>query len=159
MKQKHDINPLALIIIALVISFVISVMFLGGAFSKTLDYMQTEAYFEKYKEELIAIKDYVLTVDEFNISRRGVVPECDVSGDISYLLHRSECKSIAKNGNTLEFHLWSKNMDVGGGIAYCESGEMDANCMITQCEALPKSGWYYYVSDFNEWREMQQKGR
>lgn len=159
MKQKHDINPLTIIIIALVISFVISVMLLGGAFSKTLDYRQSEAYFEKYKEELITIKNYAVSAEDFSVSRNGVVPECEVSGDISYILHRSECKSIAKNGNTLEFHLWSKNMDVGGGIAYCESGEMDENCMITQCKALSESGWYYYVSDFNEWRVMQQKGR
>lgn len=154
MKQKHDINPLAMILVALVISFVILVMLLGGAFSKTLNYMQTEAYFEKYKEELVAIKDYVVGVEDFSVWRDDVVPECEVSGDISYILHRSECKSIYKSGNTIIFHLWSKNMDVGGGIAYCESGEMDENCMITQSEPLVDLHWYYYVSDFNKWRVM-----
>lgn len=154
MKQKRDINPLAIVLFALLISFVIVVMFLGGAFSKTLDYMQTESYFEKYKEELIAVKNYVVGVEEFSVSRNGVVPECNVSGDISYLLHRSECKSIYKSQNTIEFHLWSKNMDVGGGIVYCEDGEMDKNCMITQSEPLSEPHWYYYVSDFNKWRLM-----
>ena len=150
--QKHNINPLSIIIIALAASFVFSVMLLGGVFSNTFDYMQTKAYFEKYKEELVSIKDYAMSVEEdFSFWRNSGVALLDAS----YLLNRSECKSITKNGNTVVFHLWSKNMDVGGGIVYCESGVMNANFMITQCRALPENGWYYYVSDFNEWRVMQ----
>ena len=72
------------------------------------------------------------------------------------VLFSDKCTDISKANETVSFTLFSKNMNVGGGIVYDISGELNTGFInmefVTRSKALSASGWYYYYSDFEKWR-------
>lgn len=61
--------------------------------------------------------------------------------------------SMKREANTIEFEYWWNVHDQGCGLAYVMEGDdkPDVQFMI-DCERLSVKGWYYYYSDYNEWR-------
>ena len=59
---------------------------------------------------------------------------------------------INKYYGTIVFVMWTRFFDVGKGIAYSVDGSKPDISYLTKLEALDRPGWYYYESDFNEWR-------
>lgn len=148
------------------IAIVFPGLYLGGAFSKSLNYKESLHYYEKNSTYLSGVVEYMSSLPyEFAhcSSEYGEKIYCGVEtgwinidnntarADLVHLFDSTCCKNIYKNGDTIEFHLWSKSMDVGGGIAYCESGELNID-FLTEAVKLSSSHWYFYVSDYNEWR-------
>ena len=43
---------------------------------------------------------------------------------------------------------------MGAGIVYSIDGAEPSMQILTKLEALDKDNWYYYESDFNEWRRL-----
>ena len=66
------------------------------------------------------------------------------------------CNTIYKNGDTIEFLMWTKFTDFGAGIVYYTgaTGTPDIQ-FLTKLEPLSYEGWYYYEEDYNEWRSKK----
>ena len=60
-------------------------------------------------------------------------------------------KVIGKDNNTIYFQRWS-NLDCGRGIAYSIEGNKIEFFDLKRQIPLPESNWYYYETDFNEWK-------
>lgn len=63
------------------------------------------------------------------------------------------CNKIYKNGDTVDFLMWTEITDFAAGIVYYtrEKGTPDIQ-FLTKLEPLSRKGWYYYEEDYNEWR-------
>ena len=63
---------------------------------------------------------------------------------------------INKLGNTIYLLQWRTAQDIGCGVAYTING-IDAPEIEFATKLVPLSdeGWYYYVSDYNAWRNSQ----
>lgn len=63
------------------------------------------------------------------------------------------CNTINKNGDTIEFLMWTKFTDFGAGLVYYTGSDGTPNIQfLTKLEQLPREGWYYYEEDYNDWR-------
>lgn len=61
--------------------------------------------------------------------------------------------SIDKIDNTIHLLQWRGSKDIGCGIAYSINGiEPPVVQFMTELTPLTEVGWFYYVSDYNTWR-------
>ena len=126
--------------------------------------LEIQEIFDRDREPLLLIKDYLINTgyselyiyDDCKTVRIGIDQKIQIDDDavISALqqLRNSGYKSIAKDGNTIAFWVWSRLSDVGCGIAYSIDGKEISVEYLTESAPLSEGGWYYFVDDFNEWR-------
>lgn len=66
---------------------------------------------------------------------------------------------ITKRENVVIFDVWRKPFDVEfeAGFVYSVdgSGDLSEISYLTDQRSLPKQNWYYYESDYNEWRSKK----
>ena len=74
----------------------------------------------------------------------------EVAQALKYLFNETSCTMVTKEGKTVAFTLWSKNMDISGGVV-CSESSVDIE-FLTKLQPLSMPTWYYYVSDFNVYR-------
>lgn len=80
----------------------------------------------------------------------------EVVDAINRILKNGNYISITKLDNTIYFLQWRRGSDIGAGIAYSINGiDLPNISYMTQCHLLSKDNWYYYVSDYNSWRNQQ----
>lgn len=61
--------------------------------------------------------------------------------------------TIHGHRNSIIFLRWRRFNDFGAGIVCSiDAGEEPTADYLTKLEPLPVDGWYYYESDYNEWR-------
>lgn len=64
--------------------------------------------------------------------------------------------SMKREANTIEFEYWWNVHDQGCGLAYVMEGDDKPEVQfMTECDQLSVDGWYYYYTDYNEWRTMR----
>ncbi|MBQ6431811.1 MAG: hypothetical protein IJJ99_08050 [Oscillospiraceae bacterium] len=131
-----------------------------------------EKHLQHDKEDLETMVEWLLNTtyqDHVYFSRRDddmfrdfehlPIPE-EISATAERLLHKNSYQNIGmtKEHNTIVFEYWSSIHDQSCGLAYVMDGDgqPDVQYMI-QCEPLLESGWYYYYTDFNEWRVLNMK--
>ena len=63
--------------------------------------------------------------------------------------------NITKHSNTVYFARWRNQFGCFKGFAFSSdgTGELDIQFLIGRME-LDKADWYYYISDYNEWRSL-----
>ena len=61
-------------------------------------------------------------------------------------------ENIVKNGNTIEFELWSGIRDISCGIAFVAEGTGADIQFLTEIKHLEQKEWYYYITDYEQWR-------
>lgn len=71
------------------------------------------------------------------------------------LISENKYSVIIKDNNYVEFQRWAM-LDKGGGVVYCFDSQIPNMPMLTTLKILNKKDWYYYESDYNEWRISQQ---
>lgn len=84
------------------------------------------------------------------------IEDPSVSKAIDSIIDDKAYQHINKNGNTISLLQWKGIRDIGCGIAYTING-IDAPEIefATQIIPLSDDGWFYYVSDYNAWRNSQ----
>lgn len=139
---------------------------------KPPDKNDTEKYFLEDKEKLIFLTEYFenydyeeIYVDKSNLKNGTMFTGSntkDVNIDdesllnlLNELMKNRNYKSIKKDGNTISFEKWSLG-EKSYGIAYSinkkDKPEIE---YLTKLESLSEPGWYYYKSDYNEWRNFK----
>lgn len=124
-------------------------------------------YYE-HSEDIQIIIDFLLSVnyedifirenDGWMLADLNSVPidEEKVCMAIDRLLTNRAFYHIVKNGNTIYLLQWKGIRDVGCGIAYSINGINNPEIeYVTQLVPLSNDGWFYYVSDYEEWRRTR----
>lgn len=164
MKQINKSIVLLSLTITILLSF--SGCHVLDLLNAPLPLSKVEMYFERDKEDLYLITDYfvesgatnlyihedcrtaLMDLEEIEIRDESVIAALKRLREKGYT-------GINKYENTIEFRLWEGIQDVSCGIAYLvEEGEI-AIQYVTETEPLPKDGWFYYIVDYNEWRNQK----
>lgn len=95
---------------------------------------------------------YVDSENDKNV--RGVVPinNDDIVDIVENMSVVHKYQNINKQGNTILFQLWA-NLDMSSGFAYTMDGLKPQIQFVSKIEKLNKKNWYYYETDFNEWKK------
>ena len=129
---------------------------------------EIQEVFDRDKEYLLLITDYLINAD---YSKIFILEDCETANaDLEVILiddatavsafkqlKNRGYTSFSKSGNTIRFGIWTKFNDTGCGIAYSIDGKEISVQYMTESAPLLEDGWYYYVSDFNEWRSRQHE--
>lgn len=83
-----------------------------------------------------------------------VISDEDVLSTVSALMKKGYF-NITKHGSTIYFDRWRNQFGCFKGFAFSVdgSGELDIQFLIGRME-LDKTDWYYYISDYENWRVM-----
>ena len=144
---------------------------------------ENEAAFRASAKYLLSFEDkfsnlenvYITKPDEITVytrrpgtvylDKQTVKPEGDDAEHISALF-KASCKSIGMSGsaninsnspNSIYYRMWTataKDIDCGIAISKDEGGTPKTEFM-TELSPISDDGWYYYVSDYEEWREAR----
>lgn len=133
---------------------------------------QTESDFEKNKESIFLVKDYLVNsgYDSVHIYKTMKSGEMSIGGEITKIeddelvktinkLKKRGYSSMAKSGNGIRFVRWT-GKDVGKGVVYSIDGhtpDEETLQFLTKIEPLQEDGWYYYEEDYNEWRKRNNE--
>ena len=125
-------------------------------------------HYHEHSEEIQIIIDFLLSMNYEDISIRDndglmladlnvvAIDEHEVRIAIDGLLANRAFYHIVKNGNTIYLLQWKGIRDVGCGIAYSINGIDSPEIeYVTQLVPLSIDGWFYYVSDYEEWRSTR----
>lgn len=128
--------------------------------------------FQENQKDFQLIADYFLDTDyesifinrgdEFFWADFHQYPFVEVDGNvystISYMFNEKGYLGISKNSTQLgvEFRMWTDNRSIDCGVVYAISSDTEPQPeFVTELVPLPEEGWYYYVSDYNEWRSQR----
>lgn len=98
---------------------------------------------------------YVQSGDANDAANNGrkEIGDDKVVKELLRLFKEKRYQVINKHGNAISFQL-NSTLDMGAGIVYSIDGAEPSMQILTKLEALDKDNWYYYESDFNEWRRL-----
>lgn len=99
------------------------------------------------------------------LDEKVVKTETTAAEDISALFNAG-CKSIGMSGsaninssspNSIYYRMWSATIyDIDCGIAVSkDEGGTPKTEFMTKLSPISDDGWYYYISDYEDWREAQ----
>lgn len=81
------------------------------------------------------------------------ITDIEVYNSISYLLENRIFQEIDKMGQSVFFLRWIGVRDVICGVMYSENVDKAVESeLLTEIAPLSYDGWFYYVSDYNAWR-------
>lgn len=159
-------DSILILTIAFISCIVVPALWLGGIFSPPPSIEKVNKIYERDKEVLIAIVEYLSHADYTSIyipdtnesgmmfvSGEGDIPitEDNIVDAIDLLQDKYGYSVIGRKGKTIYFQVWSvKNK--GRGIAFTIDGTNPELDFLTKVEKLFSDNWYYYEEDFNEWK-------
>lgn len=128
------------------------------------EFSEIEACFLRDKEDILIIADYMICsgYEDLYINEKGETAWADFADIaiedkfVSCAVKRLESNDYAyinKVDNTIKFCLWVGLRDVSCGVAYSINGidEPQLQYMV-ELKPLSEPGWYYYVTNYNQWR-------
>lgn len=138
--------------------------FMGANTPPTIE--EVEAKYYENKEDLCVIADYLTCIESDNalliLDENEIMIEFVRSPieDERLLFALENIKKagyeanlIGKKAGTVSIMQWSGIKDIGCGIAYLKDKKgVPAIQYATQIKPLKEEGWYYYVDDYNAWR-------
>lgn len=181
MKRKNVLLIFAIMVVALFLSYTLlkeNYTTEKGIKNEFYDNYDTILYLTKYLENEpyseinIQNVDYIYEKREFGTwyvrdEKNGCegiqeITDSKIVSILNELFRHRKYQVINKEDNTVSFQLWS-NLDAGKGFAYVSDGNSLSIEFLTRYENIQEN-WYYYESNFNEWRlrnanEMRKQGR
>ena len=120
---------------------------------------QMEDTFQKYREEIKIITDYLLTQEPpVQIYKDSTGLPNNVALAVKTLIRQAGCSSIHYSKSTVHFVLWTRFTDAGCGIAYASGNSLETELdFLTQFQSLSEQNWFYYVEDYAQWRIEKNK--
>lgn len=124
--------------------------------------------YKEHSDDIQIIVDYLSSTDYEDVyitDNNGtmlaeleiiLVEDSTFSNAIDCIIGNRVYQHINKNGNTISFLQWKGIRDIGCGIAYTINGiDTPEIEFATKIIPLSDEGWFYYVSDYNAWRNSQ----
>lgn len=132
------------------------------------DKNRAERYFERDKKYILLVTEYLANSEYQVISIKNSdgfmyvgydtrIEDENVVKAIKHLLDKRKYIAIEKVDNTIYFLKWKRLSDFESGIAYSINKKYEPQLpYLTKLEELSEKGWYYYESDYNEWKKSNQ---
>ena len=120
---------------------------------KMVEYLESLEDVESVNIDSIDGKMQVHYTDD-RIVKDVEISDEDVLSTVSALMKKGYF-NITKHGSTIYFDRWRNLFGCFKGFAFSAdgTGELDIQFLIGRME-LDKTDWYYYTSDYNEWRSI-----
>lgn len=129
---------------------------------------EVEAQYEAYSADIRCVAEFLSVSDYEDIFisdasgtmladlERLHIEDKAVVDAVRRLLDKGGYRHISKRGNTISMLQWTGLRDIGCGIA-CSIQKADTPEVEFVTELIPMhaGGWYYYVSDYETWRNAQ----
>lgn len=126
------------------------------------------AQFRQDRADIQPIADYFLTAqyesiyiqdtDESMFADFSRIPiDESIKAPVLRLIRDRNYHSIDKHAdsNALQFSMWTDHRERDCGVVYAiDPGTPPEIQFRTRLEPMPEDGWYYYVSDYNQWRNQ-----
>ncbi len=123
---------------------------------KMVEYMEMLESMEDVEDAYIDSTDGTMLVQykDGHIVKDEKISDEEVLSTVSVLMKKGYY-NITKNSNTIYFARWRNPFGCSKGYAFSldGSGELDIQFLIGEM-VLDKTDWYYYISDYEEWRVM-----
>lgn len=130
------------------------------------DFATVHEHYLKHSQDISTVLNFLISSGYEDISIRDgsgtmradfntiSIANDAVNEAIGGLISDSAYMNIYKNGNSTSFLQWSGIRDIECGIAYSINGtDVPEIQFATQLTPLPEDGWFYYVADYNAWRD------
>ena len=92
------------------------------------------------------------STDGYHYESIALALDAKIEEAVNRLLN-GKYEGIFKNDGTVELVQWHRFNDVGCGVAYAINSQgLPEVQYVTELIPMETEGWYYYISDFNEWR-------
>ncbi len=143
-----------------------SPVFLSAILSKPPNMRKVERVFSKNQAEFCIVTNFLNEHDAQSIiisSPDGIMQanfaKCrildqDVLETLEVLFSLRSDMSIFKSNDSIQFCYWTHWIaDIGSYVAYSENQKRDPNIQFaTQIIPMESIGWYYVISDYDQWR-------
>jgi len=145
-------------------------LLISGVLKPSLTQEKAERYLQKYQEEFVLVRDYLLESDYAGI----YIPDIDgtmsagleygdvaigdeeVSDTIKFFRQKfSYASVIGKEDNYIYFQIWALLRDKSRGIVYSIDSKEPVLQIMTKIEPLSEENWYYYEQNYDQWKANQ----
>ena len=130
---------------------------------------EVQSIFDKNREDILLLTSFLIEsdCDKIYIADSSAQIKADftdlaISDDrvcnaIDHLLKKGTFIKISKLGGTISFLQWTGPRDIGCGVIYSTNLEESIDKeWLTELSPLSDTHWFYYVSDYNAWRNGQR---
>lgn len=138
---------------------------------------RAQKVFDQHRDELELIRDYLLDLNlDASFSYNGGkdetvlltlvdkqsqrVMQMEIKNESVQDAYKSLYKAgnglclISHKGTTVRFDIWSGSTEITAGIAYVSDGTQPNVPYLTESHPLNEPNWYFYKSDYNLWRVL-----
>lgn len=99
------------------------------------------------------------STDGYHYESIALALDAEIEEAVNRLLN-GKYEGIFKNDGTVKLVQWHRFNDVGCGVAYAINSQgLPEVQYVTELIPMETEGWYYYISDFNQWRLVAQGTR
>jgi len=171
MKKIAKIAIILLVAVSVMYSLsqIFIIIMLSGIWRPPISQRKMTKLFEQDFEELLIVKNYLdesvysdIVIHEYMDSDLMATMDENVAIDDPCVvdalksLKKKRYSTIWKSSNTIEFQRWY-NLDNHRGIVFSMDGNVPDIQFLTKLVQLSETDWYYYESDYNEWRLHNKK--
>ena len=148
--------------IILAIAVLVTLVTTAGCRPAVLSEEQIETIFEQEFELLLAVANYLKNSGLTSILIIEWTEDIEKITDPEIVeaiqeLRRLGFRSVRKRENTIRFQSFPHAGGLTRGIAFSINGqEPTAIEFLVRIEPLSVSNWYFYVNDYNEWRDRNR---
>lgn len=162
------------IVIVFFIVFIVGIVWTILSFLIPPNKDKMEKFYQREKEDLIIISEYLngLNYSFISIDKRGIEDGVMFTGAytryqkiddeivlqaLKRMLNTKKCVVIGKNHNTVFFQKWQfLDKDRGIAVSINEEEQIWVEFLI-KSEPLSEIGWYYYEADYEKWRNLNMQ--
>lgn len=154
-----------------IIVLVMTLLFVGCGQESPPNIDEIYQDFQENQDDFQLIADYFASVKHQSIFinydddyywadfRQYPFDEMDIEiyNTITYFFKEKGYLGISKNNTQLgvEFRMWTDYRSIDCGVVYAIRDDVEPQPeFAVELVPLQEEGWYYYVSDYNEWRSQ-----
>ena len=135
-----------------------------GSYCLSSKKTKTENIFSCSKNDFVVVQEFLENTDfdyisidnaydEMYVGYNKTIDDASVVTSITKIIKTYNFHKIEKDNNTILFSKRSLLRDFYYGIAYpINNNDEPYVLFLTRMEPLPEDNWYYFESDYEEWR-------
>lgn len=159
------VNKKIISIITIVLAVVVALLLVHSLFKPD----NAQEVFQSDYDDLVQVVEYLSSLENeshayigstdgtmtVRFGEKTTIDNEDVINTVSSLFDKGYYE-IVKSYGTIYFERWKDPFGCFKGFAFSMDGTGELNIeFLTEKGVLSEENWYFYVSDYNEWRNLQ----
>ena len=142
------------------------------SFNKAPDKEEMEKCFIRDKEDLMTVADYLTNLNYSSVwiekpeikdgvmftgseTRYQTINDKTALETINRLINNKDYIRIGKDSNSIFFEKWNHFEKEAGFVISINGNQSPSVEFLVELEPLSEDKWYYYLSDYEEWRNKK----